>query len=159
LSIFDAVIPAKLLRLVCATAAVRARVRHRTAARSVAPRRFRAGDGAQKLAAGACVRKRRRRWRFAGAVHDANGLAGRVEIAQGVMDCGGKRHAAFVRAMALKSSRLRRACESAVVLAIVYTPCSSRHADVDLPDGVWHFGWSINLPDSVGQMFSAGWDK
>jgi uncharacterized protein YdeI (YjbR/CyaY-like superfamily) len=32
-------------------------------------------------------RKRRRRWRFAGAVHDANGLAGRVAIARSVLEC------------------------------------------------------------------------
>jgi len=59
-----------------------------TAAGSVAPRRFRACDGPQKLAARACVRKRRRRWRSAGAVHDANGFAGRAVIARGVTECG-----------------------------------------------------------------------
>jgi hypothetical protein len=35
-------------------------------------------------------------------------------LARGVLDCGGKRHAAFVRATVLKSSRPARACESAV---------------------------------------------
>jgi len=53
--------------------------------RREAPRRLRAGEGPQKLAACACGRKRRRRWRFAGAVHDAVGLAGRVvAIARGI---------------------------------------------------------------------------
>jgi hypothetical protein len=61
LNISDAVIPAKLLRLVCDTAAVRARVQQRRAAGSGARRRFRAGNGRQKLAGRACGRKRRRR--------------------------------------------------------------------------------------------------
>jgi len=60
LSISDAVIPAKLLRLVCDTAAVRAQVQQRSAAGSGGPCRFRARDSAQKLAAHACVRKHRR---------------------------------------------------------------------------------------------------
>ena len=61
LSISDAVMPAKLLRLVCDPAAIRAR---------------------------------------------------------SVMECGGKRHAAFVRATVLKRSRPARACESAVAAAL-----------------------------------------
>jgi len=62
LSILEAVIPAKLLRLVCDTAAVRA---------------------PHALAARACVRNPHSsgRWRFAGAVYNANGMAGRVGIA------------------------------------------------------------------------------
>ena len=32
-----------------------------------------------------------------------------------------------------------------------------RRADADLPDSVWRFGWSINSPNSVRQMFFAGW--
>ena len=65
----------------------------RGAGSAAAPRRFRAGDGLQKLAAPARVRKRRRRWRSGGAVQDANGFAGRIAIARAVMDCGGKRSA------------------------------------------------------------------
>jgi hypothetical protein len=56
LSFFDTVIPAKVLRLVCDTAAVRGRGCS-NAARREAPRRFRAGDGPQKLAAHACGQK------------------------------------------------------------------------------------------------------
>jgi hypothetical protein len=56
--------------------------------RREAPRRFRAGHGPQKLAACACGRKRRRRWRFAGALHDAKGIARHVEIARIAMVCG-----------------------------------------------------------------------
>jgi len=62
LSISDTPIPAKLLRLVCDTAAVRARVQQRSAAGSAAPGRFRADDGRQKLAGRARGRKRRRRF-------------------------------------------------------------------------------------------------
>jgi len=60
LSICVAVTPAKRLRLVCDTAAVRALVQQWWAAGS-APRRFRAGNGPQKLADRAYGRKRRRR--------------------------------------------------------------------------------------------------
>jgi hypothetical protein len=57
--------------------------------------------------------------------HPGNGEQRRgVAIARGVMDCGGKRHAAFVRATVLKSSRLARACESAV--AAVALPAQSK---------------------------------
>jgi len=44
------------------------------------------GNGPQKLAAHARERRRRRHGRFAGAVHDANGLAGRGGIARGTAE-------------------------------------------------------------------------
>jgi hypothetical protein len=56
LSIPDAIIPAKLLRLVGDTAAVRARVQQRSAAGSEVPCCFRAVNGPHALAAHACVR-------------------------------------------------------------------------------------------------------
>jgi len=87
LSISDAVIPAER----CGWSATQPRSGRGSsnALRREAPHRFRAGDGLQKLAARASRRKRRRRWRFADAVHDAAGIAGRVVIAWGVMKRGG----------------------------------------------------------------------
>jgi hypothetical protein len=66
------------------------------------------GRRCSKTRGPACGRKRRRRWRSAGALPEADGPAGRVLITRGVMDCGGKRqrHAAFGRATVLKCSRL-----------------------------------------------------
>jgi len=82
LGISEAVIPAKLLRLVCDTAAVRARLHQRSATPLSCGRRCARARGSRVRA------KAPSPLRFAGAVHDANGIAGRVGIARSVMECG-----------------------------------------------------------------------
>jgi hypothetical protein len=82
LSISDAVIRAKRLRLVCDTAAVRALVQQRSAVGSDLdrPGRFRSGNGAQKLAGCACGRKRRRRCALPAQSMTRMGLPGASEL-------------------------------------------------------------------------------